>query len=117
MKKPNKSTRREFIRKSALAALGVTALPAIVPASALGRDGHTAPSNRIVMGCIGWGQMGPGDTLALAQSDRVQFVAMSDVDRPRREEAKKRIEQFYAEKSPSGSYKGCDTYNLSLIHI
>ena len=41
--------------KQAAAAI---ALPAVIPASALGRDGHTPPSERIVMASIGVGGQG-----------------------------------------------------------
>ena len=51
------STRRAFLSRAAAAC----ALPALVPASALGRDGAVAPSNRIVMGAIGLGNRGTGD--------------------------------------------------------
>ena len=48
---------RELIRRAAGAAgtMGAALFPAIVPASALGRGGRTAPSNRIVLGHIGVG--------------------------------------------------------------
>jgi len=37
------------------------ALPYLIPASVMGNDGNTAPSNRIVMAGIGLGNMGGGD--------------------------------------------------------
>ena len=42
-------TRRRFLARGAMAA-GAVALPYYVPASALGRDGTVAPSERIVHG-------------------------------------------------------------------
>ena len=52
-----KTTRRKFLSSSgaATAALG---FPSIIPSSALGNDDRPAPSNRIVMGGIGIGNMG-----------------------------------------------------------
>ena len=50
-------TRRSFIRKSAATGAFVAA-PQIVPSSVLGREGHTAPSERINVGFIGIGQHG-----------------------------------------------------------
>src|ERR1022692_799479 len=47
-------TRRRFLTRAAMAASAV-ALPYYIPASALGRDGAVAPSERIVMGGIGIG--------------------------------------------------------------
>ena len=47
-----KMTRRGLLKAGAGAA-GAVALPWIIPASALGRDGHVAPSNRVTMAFIG----------------------------------------------------------------
>jgi len=50
------SARRDFLK---IMASGATAgFPALVPSSALGKDGYVAPSERIVMGCIGVGRQG-----------------------------------------------------------
>ena len=57
----NKSSRREFLKKSASTAVGVLVLPQIIPSSALGLNGKTPPSDRIVMGAIGVGSMGQGN--------------------------------------------------------
>ncbi|NJK98001.1 MAG: twin-arginine translocation signal domain-containing protein, partial [Bacteroidales bacterium] len=54
----NKSSRREFLRKSASTAVGALILPQIIPASALGLNGKTPPSDRIVIGGIGVGSQG-----------------------------------------------------------
>ena len=51
----NKSSRREFLRKAAATTAGAFILPQIVPASALGLNGKTPPSDRIVMAGIGVG--------------------------------------------------------------
>ena len=51
---PKKSSRRTFIKQTAM----VAGLPMIVPASVLGLDGKVAPSNRIVVGGIGLGPRG-----------------------------------------------------------
>ena len=53
-----KSSRRDFIRRSATAIAGVVVLPEIIPSSALGMGGSVPPSDRIVMGCIGTGSQG-----------------------------------------------------------
>lgn len=49
-------SRRSFLGR----ATSALALPVFVPASALGRDGSVAPSNRIVMGTVGMGGRGSG---------------------------------------------------------
>ncbi len=57
------------------------AAPTIIPASALGREDQPAPSNRIVVGMVGWGMMGPGDTAELMKLPDCQVVAACDVDK------------------------------------
>ncbi len=65
-------------------------MPLFVPASALGRDGAVAPSNRITVAGIGLGGRGQGvlRSWVLPEKD-VQFVAICDVWKPRREAVKK----------------------------
>ena len=83
---PSALTRRQFLTRSAMAA---AALPSLVPASALGRNGAVAPSERIVMGGIGLGGRGSYDLGAMLNERDVQWVAVCDVreepsDRPPR---------------------------------
>jgi predicted dehydrogenase len=75
-----KINRRQFI-KSSSALIGAAAIPMFIPARALGRDGHTAPSDRIIMASIGLGGQGRVDLRNLIHKDGVQFVAVCDVDR------------------------------------
>lgn len=70
-------TRRHFV-KSAAAAL---AAPAIIPSRVLGRDGGTAPSNRITMAVFGWGMQGPHNTGQFLRMKDVQVVASCNVDK------------------------------------
>jgi hypothetical protein len=49
--------RREFLKKAIGQAAVVTGFPTIIPSSALGADGAIAPSERIVLGCIGTGRV------------------------------------------------------------
>ncbi|HCN75657.1 MAG TPA: oxidoreductase, partial [Verrucomicrobiales bacterium] len=49
--------RRRFLRQTA-ASLGALGFPVIIPASALGKDGRPAPSNRTTLGLIGCGGRG-----------------------------------------------------------
>ena len=99
-------TRRRFLAASAAA----VAAPAVVPATALGKGDRPAPGDRIVMGCIGVGGMGTGDMRNFLGADEVQVVAVCDVDREKRDAAKKRVEDHYAKKSDKGDFKGCETY-------
>ena len=57
------------------------AAPTFIPARARGADGATAPSNRIVMGIVGWGMQGPGDTQSLMGFDDCQVVASCNIDK------------------------------------
>ena len=45
--------RRKFLKDTLAAATGLAVAPTIIPASALGRGGAVAPSERIVLGGIG----------------------------------------------------------------
>ena len=77
----NKSTRRDFLKKSTSALAGAFILPSIIPASSLGLGGKTAPSDRVVMGAIGTGSQGTSNMMDfLKMNDRVRFVALCDVD-------------------------------------
>jgi predicted dehydrogenase len=88
-------SRRTFLKRS-LSAGGAVAAPFIVPASALGRDGATAPSERIVMGGIGIGGRGGGvlSGWVLPEKD-VQFVAICDPRKSRREAVKGTVDKHY----------------------
>lgn len=72
--------RRKFIRNLSLTAAGSIMIPTLVKASALGRNGSVAASDRIVMGGIGVGSMGTGDMKNFLNNAGVQYVAVCDVD-------------------------------------
>jgi predicted dehydrogenase len=91
MKSSGLISRRSFIRRSALAGAAI-GFPAIIPSSVFGAN---APSNRIVMGAIGLGNMGNGNMHAFLGQDDVQFVAVCDVDSKRRAEAKGKVDTHY----------------------
>ena len=55
MLRPAAITRRGFLRQAAAASTAI-AVPTIVPATVLGKDGATAPSERITVGMIGLGR-------------------------------------------------------------
>ena len=96
----------------------VLRFPTIVPASALGRGGRVAPSNRITLGVIGTGNQGFNDINSFLKDERVQIVAVCDVNRESagywegkvggREPARRLVEKHYAKHKPSGTYRGCD---------
>ena len=61
MRNESRSTRRQFIRTS-LASTTAISLPWIIPSHALGKEGATAPSERVTLGVIG---IGPRATYVL----------------------------------------------------
>lgn len=75
--------RRKFPRRTTTSAACLAAAPSIVPTSARGADGIVAPSNRIVMGCIGAGGQGTGNLVAFLEQPDVRVVAVCDVERER----------------------------------
>jgi predicted dehydrogenase len=114
-----KFSRRSFIAKSALAA-AVTGFPTIIPGSALGANGGVAPSKRITLGVIGTGNQGFNDMRGFLKDERVQILAVCDVNRESagywngaiggREPGRKLVEKFYAERQGTDKYKGCEAY-------
>ncbi len=76
-----KSSRRQFVKRSAAAVAGAFVLPQIIPSSVFGMGGRIAPSDRIVIGSIGTGSQGMSNMRDfLKLKDAVQFVAVCDVD-------------------------------------
>ena len=106
-------TRRGVLKAAAAA-------PYVVSASALGRAGAVAPSDRIAMGFIGIGGQGRGHLLGgawtyvtggyVARKD-VQVLAVCDVLRSRREDACRRVNEHYAATLGKGGYQACKAYN------
>lgn len=72
--------RRNFIKKAGAASVGLSLFPTFIKASALGRDGHVAPSDRISMILVGCGSQGGYDLSSFLQSDEMQVVALCDID-------------------------------------
>ena len=84
-------SRRRFI----VAAGAAVAAPMIIPASALGKGGRSAPSERIVVGIVGWGMMGPGNTKGLMGEKDCQVVAACDLDKRPLQQAVDTINKNY----------------------
>ncbi|MCF7957753.1 MAG: Gfo/Idh/MocA family oxidoreductase [Phycisphaerae bacterium] len=94
IKKKSKSTRRAFLKRTA--ALSIA--PYIVPDLVLGRGGNIAPSDRIVMGGIGIGGRGSSDLGWMLNEPDVQWVAVCDVRKSRRQVAKNMVDSKYGNK-------------------
>jgi predicted dehydrogenase len=103
-------TRREMLKRTAAAA-GSVAAPLVIRGTVLGKDGSTAPSNRIAIGSIGVGMMGRGHFRIFAGYPDVQLVALSDVDPWRRNEETKVLESTYGSGQPSGRFRGFKAYS------
>lgn len=103
--------RRDFLQSTA--AFASAAAP-------LGAQGRPAPSNRITMGVIGTGNQGTGDMKNFLADERVQVVAVCDLNKETpgywdgalagREPARILVEWHYAREKRSGVYKGCTAY-------
>ncbi len=112
--------RRQFIKKTGWAIAGAAGAPLFVPASALGRDGGVAPSERITMGCIGLGGQGTHNMRAFLQNPAMQIVALCDVEKESNryrgatfglEPARRVVNEYYGKNKPSGSWEGPDLYS------
>jgi predicted dehydrogenase len=91
-------SRRRFIRNQLAVALAAGAFPSIVPASALGKEGKAAPSNRINVGCIGTGPQGRGVMGGFLRQESAQVVALCDVARKNLDLAREQVNQNYQNK-------------------
>jgi predicted dehydrogenase len=101
----NRSSRRDFVKKSASAVVGAFVIPNIIPSSVLGMGGKLPPSDRVVMGVIGTGSQGTSDMRDFMKlKDQVQFVALCDVDAQRLSTARDAVEK-------ANKKKGCRIYS------
>ncbi len=112
------SSRRDFLRTTLATTAAGFAFPTLIPGSALGLSDNVAASNRITVAMIGTGNQGFNDINSFLGDDRVQIVAVCDVNRESpgywegkiggREPARRLIEKRYGKNRPSGNYRGCD---------
>lgn len=96
-------SRRKFLQ-GVSAAASAMAIPSLIPASALGKGGTVAPSDRIILGGIGLGGRGTGDLGAMLGEPDVQVVAVCEVRKSRREATKTMVDGHYGTKD-------CATYS------
>ncbi len=94
-------SRRRFLTSAAGTTEAAVSFPYFVPSSVLG---SVAPSNRIVMGCIGVGGRGTNNMRGFMATGQVQVVAICDVDTEHRNTARDLV------NNESGSGE-CATYN------
>lgn len=87
--------RRRTFLQSTVAAGAATAVASFVPATALGRQGATAPSEKITLGVIGIGPRCTYDMKSILPMGDVQCVAIADVQASRRDAGKKLVDDHY----------------------
>ena len=90
-------SRRQFLTTAAVAG-GAAAIPSLVPANVLGRDGAVPPSEKIVLGGIGIGGRGSGVLQWMLPERDVQFVAVCDAKKSQRERVKQMVDNHYGNK-------------------
>lgn len=90
-------SRRRFLVTAAQAS-SLLVIPQFIPGRALGKDGAVAPSQRIVLGGLGLGGRGTGDLQCFMNNPDVQFVAICDVRKERREAIKQMADSRYGNK-------------------
>ena len=111
-------SRRHFLSASAA---GIAA-PMIVPSSVFGMGRRPSPSNRINVACIGFGTIAHNTGPAFLTNDRVQMVAVADVNRKSGSYGYKGeleggrlvgmqiANEHYANSSGKIKYRGCRAY-------
>jgi len=95
-------SRRGFMKNTAVAGAAFV-IPTFIPDTALGKSGHVAPSDKIVMGCIGVGSQGTGNMRGFLNKKAVRVVAVCDVDEHHFSRAKNIVDNHYYDKA-------CATY-------
>ncbi|HEV3415598.1 MAG TPA: Gfo/Idh/MocA family oxidoreductase [Pirellulales bacterium] len=86
----SKANRRDFLKTAA-----TVACPYIITSAALGAGDRPAASERIVLAGIGIGNQGSGDQNEFLGRGDVQYVAVCDVKKSKRIEAKGRADKKY----------------------
>lgn len=103
-----KSSRRDFMKRSSLAAAGAFIVPTIVPSTVFGK---TAPGNRINIGMVGTGRQAINVNLktGFLELDSCRVVAVNDVDSWRMVQASKVINEAYSKGGKN--YDGVRAYD------
>jgi len=92
----DQTNRRHVLKNMAATGLAAAAFPTIVPARALGRQANVpAASERITLGVVGIGPRCTYDLKGMLPLTDVQCVAISDVQKSRREAGKALVDKHY----------------------
>lgn len=104
------SFHRMLNRRRFLQAAGISlAAPLGISRASIART--LGANDKLAVGLIGVGNMGSGHLENLLGNDELQLVAICDVDAVKREKARKKAIDHYAEQTKSGTYAGCEVYN------
>src|SRR5688500_6510379 len=113
------TNRRSFLKKTGVAVSAVFAAPIIIPASALGKNGHVAPSDRINLAFIGAGNQAENDVKGFLNDERVQITSICDVNKEStgywdenvggRDYIIRKVDDFYSQKYGK-KYKATNGY-------
>lgn len=97
-------SRRNFLKSAAGTTAGMMGFPLIVPSHVIAGTRRVAPSDKIVMGAIGVGQMGTGHLRSFMGFEDVRMVAVCDVRKEHRDRAKSLADENYGNSD-------CTTHN------
>ena len=86
-KKSSSSSRRDFIKSTALATAGIS----IIPRHVLGGPGFVAPSDKLVVAGIGVGGKGQSDIWSFHQTGKADIAFLCDVDDRRAKTSRERF--------------------------
>lgn len=110
MSKYRQFSRRRFLKSVTAAGAGTALAPLVIPSSALGLDGATAPSNRVAYGYIGCGGHGAGWNFdQVFRCPDAQIIAVCDVDARHLNAARAKVDDHYSQLFGM-DYKGCASY-------
>jgi myo-inositol 2-dehydrogenase/D-chiro-inositol 1-dehydrogenase len=108
----NGISRMDFLKTAAVSTAAVAVGPAIVPHSVSGRP--TAPSDDMLLGCIGVGRQGQADMQELIYRGLeagARVAAVCDIDSHRLDNAQWLAEKIYAKELGQSAYKGIAAYH------
>ncbi|MFY9150514.1 MAG: Gfo/Idh/MocA family oxidoreductase [Prolixibacteraceae bacterium] len=101
--------RRNFLKRTVAGTAGAIILPTIIPSSVMGKN---APSNKINVGQIGCGRIAQGhDMPGTLQHDVARMIAVCDLDKNRKADGKKLVEDYYKTKTGQDKYVDVRMYD------
>ena len=102
MENQDKLNRRKFLKSAGIATAGAIVMPTIIPACARGKDGHKAPSDRILLAAVGLNSKGNNNLKALLHQKGVQTVAICDLDKNHLSKTQTALWEHYKNKDVKG---------------